>query len=60
MCEGPSKSIYKRYGLKNSESNDLLEYEKRLENVRKHASNESLEILNKLSLQYEKTYGLWF
>ena len=60
VCDGPSKSIYKRYGWRKSENNDSLEYEKRMESVKKLASDDSLKVLDKLCAKYERTYGLWF
>ena len=58
---GPQKSIYKRYGLKKYEKgiSHQKDYETRWEYARIKSSNEAFEVLNRLSKQYEDTFGMW-
>jgi len=59
---GPAKEIYRRYGWKKPEKDatEKVLIKQKTEYAEKMASKSALEVLEKLSKDYEKKYGLWF
>jgi len=59
---GPQKSIYRRYGLKkyDKEISHELDYQNQLASAKEKSSPEAFAIIERLSKEYEETFGLWF
>ena len=59
---GPQKSIYKRYALKKYDKNVSHEedYKLKWESAKENCSAEAFEVVERMSKQYEETFGLWF
>ncbi|MDP3244327.1 MAG: hypothetical protein Q8M83_01570 [bacterium] len=62
ITAGPAKAIYKRYGWTEPDprSTTLTDLQKKRAIAQSLATPAALEVLDKISREYEKKYGLWF
>ena len=59
---GPKKKIYQRYGIKKNNKfiPDGEDYARRFEIIKQKSTPEIFKIIETISKQYEKIFGLWF